>query len=139
MTLKFSDFQFIFINVLWKIKRNCMSGLYCKFIGGGQKEKQFFNFMNFNPYQTKIKQNISIINIKTKLFFLEMTLKLGKNRKAILLFIFVRKKIFCSKNLAVFYGFFIWFSLAFGVTVLRVLCFWCLFYKELGIHQLQQI
>ena len=29
MTLKFSDFQFVLIKVLWKIKCNCMSGLFC--------------------------------------------------------------------------------------------------------------
>ena len=29
LTLNFSDFQFVFIKVLWKIKRNCMSGLFC--------------------------------------------------------------------------------------------------------------
>ena len=28
MTFKFSDFQFVFINVLWKIKGNCMSRLF---------------------------------------------------------------------------------------------------------------
>ena len=27
--MKFSDFQFVFINVLGKIKRNSMSGLFC--------------------------------------------------------------------------------------------------------------
>ena len=29
MTLKFSDFKFVFINVLWKITRKCMRGLFC--------------------------------------------------------------------------------------------------------------
>ena len=29
MTLKFSDSQFVFINVLWKITRKCMRGLFC--------------------------------------------------------------------------------------------------------------
>ena len=44
-----------------------------------------------------------------------------------LLFIFVWNKIFCSKNWAVFYTFLIWFVVAFSVTVLKVLCFWCSF------------
>ena len=29
ITLKFSDFQFVFVSVLWKIKHNCMSELFC--------------------------------------------------------------------------------------------------------------
>ena len=49
-----------------------------------------------------------------------------------LLFIFVWNKIFCPKELAVFYIFLIWFGLVFGVTVLKVLCFWCPFYKVMG-------
>ena len=49
-----------------------------------------------------------------------------------LLFIFVWNKIFCPKEWAVFYIFLIWFGLVFGVTVLKVLCFWCPFYKVLG-------
>ena len=37
MNLKFSDFQFGFINCFVKIKRNCMSGLFCiaNFSGDG--------------------------------------------------------------------------------------------------------
>ena len=27
--LKFSDLQFVFVYTLWKIKRNCMNGLFC--------------------------------------------------------------------------------------------------------------
>ena len=50
----------------------------------------------------------------------------------VLLFIFVWNKIFCPKELAVFYIFLIWFGLVFGVTVLKVLCFWCPFYKVMG-------
>ena len=48
------------------------------------------------------------------------------------LFTFVWKKIFCPKNWAVFYIFWIWFGPAFGVTVLKVLCFWCTLYKIIG-------
>ena len=49
------------------------------------------------------------------------------------LFIFVWNKIFFSKNLfAVFYNFFIWLGLEFGVAVLKALCFWCPFYKVIG-------
>ena len=44
-----------------------------------------------------------------------------------LLFMFVWNKTFCSKNWAVFYIFLIWFVVAFGVTLLKVLCFWCSF------------
>ena len=48
-------------------------------------EKKVFlkNFMDFNHLQTKIKLNILIINVKTKVFFLiTMTLKLAKSEKA---------------------------------------------------------
>ena len=47
-----------------------------------------------------------------------------------LLFIFVWNKVFCSKNWVVFYIFLIWFGLAFGFTVVKVLCFWCPFYVK---------
>ena len=49
-----------------------------------------------------------------------------------LLFIFVSDKIFCFKNWVVFYIFLTWFGLAFGVTVLEVLCFQRPFYKVIG-------
>ena len=49
------------------------------------------------------------------------------------LYIFMWSKIFCSKNWAVFYIFLDWFGLAFGVTVLKVMCFWCPFLRLLGI------
>ena len=49
-----------------------------------------------------------------------------------LLFIFAWDKIFCSINWAVFFIFLIWIGLAFGVTVLMVLCLWCSFYKVIG-------
>ena len=48
-------------------------------------EKKVFlkNFMDFNHLQIKIKLNILIINVKTKVFFLiTMTLKLAKSEKA---------------------------------------------------------
>ena len=48
------------------------------------------------------------------------------------MFIFVWNKIFCFKNRALFYIFMIWFSLAFDVTVLKVLYFWSTFYKVIG-------
>ena len=57
---------------------------------------------------------------------------LQTNLDVFLLFTFVCNKIFCSNNWAVFYIFLIWFGLAFGVTVLKVLCFWCCFYKVIG-------
>ena len=40
----------------------------------------------------------------------------------LLLFIFVWNKIFCSKKWALFY---IWFGVAFAVTVIKSQCFWC--------------
>ena len=45
---KFSDFQFVFINVLWKFKRNCMIGLFCtaNLLNVGRK-KMFFKFHGF--------------------------------------------------------------------------------------------
>ena len=46
-----------------------------------------------------------------------------------LFFIFAWSKIFCSKNSAVFYIFLIWLCVAFVITVLKILCFWCSFYK----------
>ena len=42
-----------------------------------------------------------------------------------LLFIFSWNKIFGSKNWAVFYIYLAWFGMAFNVTVLNVLCFFC--------------
>ena len=44
MTLKFLGFQFIVINVLWKIKRNCMSGLFCiaNVVEEGRKNKKHY-------------------------------------------------------------------------------------------------
>ena len=55
-TLKFSKFQFVFINVLWKIKRNCLSGLFCIVnLFEVSRKKHFSNFMDFNPVQTKMK------------------------------------------------------------------------------------
>ena len=49
--------------------------------------------------------------------------------QAVFSFIFEWKKMFCSKNWAVFYIFLIWFGLVFDVIVLKFLCFWCSFYK----------
>ena len=49
-----------------------------------------------------------------------------------LLFIFAWNKIFCSINWAAFYIFLIWFKVPLGVTILKVLCFWCSFYKIIG-------
>ena len=59
-TLKLLGFQLDFFNVLRKIIRNCMSGLFCmeNLLEAGGK-KHFFNFMDFNLLQSKIKQNIS--------------------------------------------------------------------------------
>ena len=65
-TLKFSDFQF----VLWKIKSNCMKGLFCigNLLGVGRK-KPFSNFMDFNPFQSNQNEvKYFIVNIKTKVF-----------------------------------------------------------------------
>ena len=61
-TLKFSDFQFVFINVLWKIKRNCISGFFCNAnLWEAVRKKQFFKAVYL--LQTKMKQNIPIINV----------------------------------------------------------------------------
>ena len=49
-----------------------------------------------------------------------------------LLFIFVWNKIFYSKNWPILYNFLIWFGLAFDVTVLKDLCFWCSFHAVIG-------
>ena len=54
MTLKFSDFQFVFINVLWKITRKCMRGLFCiaNLLEVSRKKKtRFSNFMGINPFK----------------------------------------------------------------------------------------
>ena len=63
-----------------------MSGLFCiTNLLEESRKKRFFlkNFMDFNHLQTKIKLNILIINVKTKVFFLiTMTLKLAKSEKA---------------------------------------------------------
>ena len=45
------------------------------------------------------------------------------------LFKFVWNNIFCSKTWAVFYIFLNWFGLVFGVTVLKILRFWCFFVR----------
>ena len=64
-TLKFSDFQFVFINVLWKIKRNCISGFFCNAnLWEAVRKKQFFKAVYL--LQTKMKQNIPIINVGEK-------------------------------------------------------------------------
>ena len=58
MILKFSDFEFVFINVLWKIKRNCTSGLFgIPNLLEVVRKNMYFNFMDFNPLQTKMKYN----------------------------------------------------------------------------------
>ena len=65
-TLKFSDFQF----VLWKIKSNCMKGLFCigNLLGVGRK-KPFSNFMDFNPFQSNQNEvKYFIVYNKTKVF-----------------------------------------------------------------------
>ena len=62
-----------------------MSGLFCITNLLEERRKKVFlkNFMDFNHLQTKIKLNIFIINVKTKVFFLiTMTLKLAKSEKA---------------------------------------------------------
>ena len=48
------------------------------------------------------------------------------------LHLLVWNKIFYSKTWAVFYIFFIWFGVAFSVTIFKVLCFWCSLYKIIG-------
>ena len=57
MTLKFSNFLFIFVNCfVKKIKRNCMNGLLCiaHLLEVGRKNK-FLNLIDFNPHQTEVK------------------------------------------------------------------------------------
>ena len=49
-----------------------------------------------------------------------------------LLLIFVWNKIFCARNWVIFYTFLIWFGLTFGFIALKVLCYWCHFYKVIG-------
>ena len=44
-----------------------------------------------------------------------------------LLFTFVLNKIFCSKIYLI--HFLVWLGVTFVVTVLKILCFWCSFYK----------
>ena len=69
LTMKFLDLQFVFTNVLWKIKRNCMIGLFCiaNLIEVGRK-KTLFNFMDFSTLQTKMKYNIPIVSVRATVF-----------------------------------------------------------------------
>ena len=73
------NFQtFSSINVLWKIKQNCVSELFCIANLFEVDRKIFlFNSIDINPLQIKMEYNISIIN-----FLIEMTLKLAKSQKA---------------------------------------------------------
>ena len=56
MTLKFWDFQFFLLTVLWKIKCNFISGLFCIAALSRWEEKNLFcNFMVFKSLQAKMK------------------------------------------------------------------------------------
>ena len=63
MTLNFSDFQLVFINVLRKIKCNYMSGLFCivNLLEMGRKKTFFFKFYGFllhrNQNEVKYSHN----------------------------------------------------------------------------------
>ena len=59
MSLKSLDSQFVFVSV-------CMSGLFCIANLLEEGRKIVFCFVDFNSCQTKMKENISIINVKTK-------------------------------------------------------------------------
>ena len=70
MILNFSGFQIVFLTVLQKIKRNCISGLFCIVnLLELVRKNLFFQFNGFKPLQTKFKQNISVINVKQKCFY----------------------------------------------------------------------
>ena len=56
MTLITSGLSLFLLTILWKIKRNCMSGLFCMaYLSKVGRKKHFFNFMVFKPLQAKIK------------------------------------------------------------------------------------
>ena len=71
------------VNVLWKIKHNCMMDYLCiaHLLEVERKNTSSFNFMDFKPLQTKMKiwynENIPIINAP-----IEMTLNLTNSQKA---------------------------------------------------------
>ena len=76
MTSKFPDFHFAFINVLWKVKRECMGGLFCieNLLELGIK-KPFFK-------KLWILQIPKIpINIRTKKCFYRSDIETHKNPK----------------------------------------------------------
>ena len=64
-TLKFSDFQF----VLWKIKSNCMSGLFCiaNLLELGKKKYIFLILWILTPFKPN-EVKYFIINVKKKVF-----------------------------------------------------------------------
>ena len=68
-----------------------------------------------------IELTVSSDTLNYKPFFKHCILK--TILPVILLFIFVWNEIIFSKNQTVFYIFFIWFGVSFGVTVLKVLYF----------------
>ena len=56
MTLITSGLSLFLLTILWKIKRNCMSGLFgMAYLSKVGRKKHFLNFMVFKPFQAKIK------------------------------------------------------------------------------------
>ena len=49
-------FSLFLLIALWKIKRNCMSGLafFRDLLEVGKKKKHFLNFVDFRPFNVKI-------------------------------------------------------------------------------------
>ena len=64
---------------MWKIKHNCLNGLFCiaNLLEVVRKKKVYKDFIDFKHLQTKMKQNITIINLN-----IEMTLELTNSWKA---------------------------------------------------------
>ena len=103
-------------------------------------KKFFFRFLFlffFKVFKLKASVRVGIIELTEpsdtviyKSFFKHCILQTILHE--FLLIIFMWKKIFCSKNWAVFYIFLIWFKVVVGDKVLKVLCLWCSFSKVIG-------
>ena len=78
-TSKFSDVQFAFVNILRKIKCNCMTGLFCiaNLLKVGRKK----HFRKFHGFQPPLNEN-AVKYSYSESVLIEMALKLAKSQKA---------------------------------------------------------
>ena len=131
--------QKIFL-LLWKFLSYLVCAPSFKSINSSSLSRKKYNGNSFTPSPCKLLrgQNTSAGIGLIELTLLSDTLNykpfvkhciLQTMLKVFLLSIFVWNKICCSKDWVVFNKFLNWFWLSFGVTVLKVLCFWCPFIR----------